>query len=47
MPNGLSIAKPVFDIYGDWTAGCIALSNKDIAELYKIIDIGTKIEIKP
>ena len=47
LPNGFSMAKPLFDIYGDWTEGCIAVSNEDIAELYEIIDIGTKIEIKP
>lgn len=47
LPNGFSMAKPLFDIYGDWTQGCIAVSNEDIAELYEIIDIGTKIEIKP
>lgn len=47
IPNGFSMAKPLFDIYGDWTEGCIAVSNEDMAELYEIIDIGTKIEIKP
>ena len=47
LPNGFSMAKPLFDIYGDWTEGCIAVSNENMAELYDIIDIGTKIEIKP
>ena len=47
LPNSFSMAKPLFDIYGDWTEGCIAVSNEDIAELYEITDIGTKIEIKP
>lgn len=47
LPNGFSMAKPLFDIYGDWTEGCIAVNNEDMAELYNIIDIGTKIEIKP
>lgn len=31
----------------DWTAGCIAVTNKNIDELYDIIKIGTPIEIKP
>ncbi|MBN2426583.1 MAG: L,D-transpeptidase family protein [Calditrichaceae bacterium] len=31
----------------DWTAGCIALTNKEIDELYEAIHIGTPIEIKP
>ena len=39
-------SKPLFNIYGDWTEGCIAVNNEDMAELYNIIDIGTKIEIK-
>lgn len=47
LPNGFNMAKPLFDIYGDWTEGCIAVSNENMAELYEIIDIGTKIEIKP
>lgn len=47
LPNNFSIAKPLFDMYGDWTQGCIAVNNEDMAELYNIIDIGTKIEIKP
>ncbi len=47
LPNGFSMAEPLFDIYGDWTEGCIAVSNNDMAELYEIIDIDTKIEIKP
>ena len=47
LPNGFSLAKPLFNIYGDWTQGCIAVNNEDMAELYNIIEIGTKIEIKP
>lgn len=31
----------------DWTAGCIALTNKEIDELYEVVEIGTPIEIKP
>ncbi len=31
----------------DWTAGCIAITNKNMDELYAIIEIGTPIEIKP
>lgn len=29
----------------DWTAGCIAVTDKEIDELYKATPIGTKIEI--
>jgi lipoprotein-anchoring transpeptidase ErfK/SrfK len=31
----------------DWTAGCIALSDHDVEELYPRIDLGTPVEIRP
>jgi len=31
----------------DWTWGCIAVSNKDIEELYRTVRIGTPITIRP
>ena len=31
----------------DWTMGCIAVTNKEIDELYEFVKIGTPIEIKP
>ncbi len=31
----------------DWTWGCVALENEDISELYKSVDIGTPVTIKP
>ena len=31
----------------DWTAGCMALTNSDIDELYEHTNIGTPIEIRP
>jgi murein L,D-transpeptidase YafK len=30
----------------DWTAGCIAVTNKEIDELYNVVPIGTQIEIR-
>jgi hypothetical protein len=35
------------DILKNWTLGCIAITDKEIDELYEIIPIGTPIEIKP
>ncbi len=32
---------------GDWTAGCIAVSDSDIRELYAAARIGTTVEILP
>ncbi len=31
----------------DWTAGCIAVTNDEMEELYNSVPIGTPIEIKP
>jgi len=31
----------------DWTDGCIAVSNKEMDELWKLIRVGTPIEIRP
>lgn len=44
--NGLGfIAK--FQRWYDWTAGCIALTNQEVDELYNNVPVGTKIEINP
>ncbi len=44
QPNSLpdSVILP-----GDWTAGCIALSNQEIEELWRITPNGTTVEIRP
>lgn len=31
----------------DWTAGCIAVSNSEIEEIFAAAEIGTKVEITP
>lgn len=31
----------------DWTNGCIALTNAEISELYRLVSIGTPVEIYP
>ncbi|TCS31963.1 L,D-transpeptidase-like protein [Paucimonas lemoignei] len=31
----------------DWTLGCVALSNDDMETVWKMVDVGTKIEIRP
>ena len=31
----------------DWTAGCVALDDTDIRELYRVIPVGTPVEIRP
>jgi murein L,D-transpeptidase YafK len=36
-----------FHRWFDWTLGCIAVTDKEIDELYNTVKIGTPIEIKP
>jgi murein L,D-transpeptidase YafK len=43
QPNGLPFGR----MPGDWTDGCIALSNAEIEELWRIVADGTTIEIRP
>jgi murein L,D-transpeptidase YafK len=31
----------------DWTAGCIAVTDEEIEELWRIVPDGTTIEIRP
>lgn len=31
----------------DWTDGCIAVTNEEMDELWKVVPVGTTIEIKP
>ncbi|MDO5648569.1 murein L,D-transpeptidase family protein [Paracoccus sp. (in: a-proteobacteria)] len=39
-PNGETLP-------GDWTAGCIAISDAEMAALFAATDIGTPVEIRP
>lgn len=34
-------------INGDWTAGCIAVSNAEIREIFAATPMGTEVEIRP
>jgi len=36
-----------FHRWVDWTNGCVAVTNSEMEELYNLVPIGTKIEIKP
>jgi murein L,D-transpeptidase YafK len=44
QPNSLPKA---ITLPGDWTAGCIAVSNAEIEELWRITPNGTPVEIRP
>lgn len=41
QPNWINVGR----IPGDWTDGCIALSNEEIEELWSLVGDGTPIEI--
>jgi murein L,D-transpeptidase YafK len=43
QPNGLPFGR----VPGDWTDGCIAFSNAEIEEIWRIVPDGTVIEIRP
>lgn len=46
LPNGRSAAN-VQHPKRDWTNGCIAVTNEQIREIWKMVDIGTPISIWP
>lgn len=48
MIHGQPNAMPVgMKGKGDWTAGCIALINSQMRELWEVAGVGTKVEIRP
>ncbi|WKN42667.1 L,D-transpeptidase family protein [Tunicatimonas pelagia] len=46
LKNGLGFVEAAH-LQQDWTAGCIAITNEEIEELFRSVPIGTPIEIKP
>ena len=47
QPNALPLADSGVRMPGDWTDGCIAVSNAEIEVLWQAIPDGTPIEIRP
>ncbi len=45
--HGQPNALPMGRMPGNWTDGCIALSNAEIEELWRMVPDGTVIEIRP
>lgn len=46
LPNGMgAIGKA--HVLRDWTNGCIAVTNDEIEELWRVVPNGTTVEIKP
>ena len=46
QPNGWGWASPVLQLF-TWTDGCIALSNRDMDEVWQAVDAGIPIVIRP
>lgn len=44
QPNALPDAAM---LRGDWTAGCIALSNAEMREVWAVTNLATKVEVRP
>lgn len=44
QPNSMPVGMKA---KGDWTAGCIALTNDQIEEIWRVTQIGTVVEIRP
>lgn len=48
MIHGQPNAIPAgFKARGDWTAGCIALTNAEIEEIWAVTPVGTLVEVRP
>ncbi|MFO1423738.1 MAG: L,D-transpeptidase family protein [Candidatus Competibacteraceae bacterium] len=46
LPNGMGALGPLHRLR-DWTAGCIAVTNAEIEEIWRVVPDGTPIEIRP
>jgi murein L,D-transpeptidase YafK len=46
LPNGFGWSPAAFS-GRDWTDGCIAVTNKEIDEIWRLVETGTPIEIFP
>ena len=46
LPNGLGWLAGMH-LRRDWTDGCIAVTNRQIDEIWALVDVGTAIEIRP
>jgi murein L,D-transpeptidase YafK len=46
LPNGLGFLGRT-QRFRDWTAGCVALTNREVDELWRAVPAGTPVEIRP
>jgi murein L,D-transpeptidase YafK len=46
LPNGLGWLAGLH-LWRDWTDGCIAVTDRQIEEIWPLVDVGTAVEIRP
>jgi murein L,D-transpeptidase YafK len=46
LPNGLGWLGSLY-LFRDWTDGCIAVTNRQVEEIWSMVDVGTPVEIRP
>ncbi len=46
LPNGMGAVGPLH-LATDWTEGCIAVTNEEIEEIWRVVPDGTAVEITP
>ena len=46
LPNGMGALEAAHRVM-DWTDGCIAVTDAEMDEIWKLVPDGTPIEIKP
>ena len=46
LPNGKEWVGAGHRLY-DWTLGCIAVTDEEIDEVWKLVPVGTPVEIRP
>lgn len=44
LPNNMGLLEDYY-LTNDWTDGCIAVSNNEIEEIWRVVDVGTPITI--
>lgn len=44
---GRSAPYPAGAAIPDWTLGCVAVTNDEIDEVFRLVDVGTPVEIRP
>jgi murein L,D-transpeptidase YafK len=46
LPNGLGWLAGLH-LWRDWTDGCVAVTDRQIDEIWPLVDVGTAVEIRP